>query len=75
MRKKIQGISKKKVPIGLNILFSKTPPTHKRGNIILGKVPFDYIEKWMVVFMGLRCPPHTLEILSHVIICRVMPKE
>ncbi len=59
--KKIQGISKKRTPIRLGILFPETPLAHKRGNIILGKVPFDYIEKWMVVFMGLRCPPHRLE--------------
>jgi hypothetical protein len=61
MRKKMQGISKKAMPIGLSILFSETPFAHNRGKIILGKVPFDYIEKWMVVFMGLRCPAHTLE--------------
>ncbi len=61
----MQGIAKKGVPIGLNILFSETRgATNNRGNIILGKVPFDYIEKWMVVFMGLKCPPHTLENFS-----------
>ncbi len=49
--KKMQCISKKGVPNGLSILFSETPlppllpPTNNRGNIILDKVPFDYIEK------------------------------
>lgn len=62
----MKGISKKGVPIGLSIWFSERPPppTNNRGKIILGKVPFDYIEKWMVVFMGLKCPPHTLENFS-----------
>jgi hypothetical protein len=47
----MQCISKKGVPNGLSILFSETPlppllpPTNNRGNIILDKVPFDYIEK------------------------------